>query len=135
MNQLLYFICWHWVKKKKMKTGDSILYCYIFFLLSIYGQDYLADLWNINKIKWGISWICNNPHIPEYFQTFSYWICFCILHKYNSLLVLDCSFHEQCNPASAGPRCKVIIEKSRGGRFLWNRNWDLVWIWADYELL
>ena len=27
---------------------------------------------------------------------------------------------------------KVIIEKSRGsrGRFLWNRNWDLGWIWA-----
>ena len=24
----------------------------------------------------------------------------------------------------------VIIEKSRGGRFLWNRNWDLGWIWA-----
>ena len=25
---------------------------------------------------------------------------------------------------------KVIIEKSRGRRFLWNRNWDLGWIWA-----
>ena len=25
---------------------------------------------------------------------------------------------------------KVIIEKSRGWRFLWNRNWDLGWIWA-----
>ena len=25
---------------------------------------------------------------------------------------------------------KVIIEKSRGGRFLWNWNWDLGWIWA-----
>ena len=25
---------------------------------------------------------------------------------------------------------KVIIEKSRGGRFFWNRNWDLGWIWA-----
>ena len=25
---------------------------------------------------------------------------------------------------------KVIIEKLRGGRFLWNRNWDLGWIWA-----
>ena len=25
---------------------------------------------------------------------------------------------------------KVIREKSRGGRFLWNRNWDLGWIWA-----
>ena len=24
---------------------------------------------------------------------------------------------------------RVIIEKSRGGRFLWNRNWDLGWIW------
>ena len=24
---------------------------------------------------------------------------------------------------------KAIIEKSRGGRFLWNRNWDLGWIW------
>ena len=29
--------------------------------------------------------------------------------------------------------CKVIIEKSRGGRFFWNRNWDLGWIWADWE--
>ena len=25
---------------------------------------------------------------------------------------------------------KVIIEKSRGWRFLWNRNSDLGWIWA-----
>ena len=25
---------------------------------------------------------------------------------------------------------KVIIEKPRGGRFLWIRNWDLGWIWA-----
>ena len=25
---------------------------------------------------------------------------------------------------------KVIIKKSRGGRFLWNRNGDLGWIWA-----
>ena len=28
---------------------------------------------------------------------------------------------------------KVIIEKSRGGRFLWNRNCDLGWIWADWH--
>ena len=27
-------------------------------------------------------------------------------------------------------RTKVIIEKSRGGRFLWNRNCNLGWIWA-----
>ena len=27
-------------------------------------------------------------------------------------------------------KSKDIIEKSRGGRFLWNRNWDLGWIWA-----
>ena len=26
---------------------------------------------------------------------------------------------------------KVIREKSRGGRFLWNKNWDLGWIWAS----
>ena len=25
---------------------------------------------------------------------------------------------------------KVIREKSCGGRFLWNKNWDLGWIWA-----
>ena len=25
---------------------------------------------------------------------------------------------------------KVIREKSHGGRFLWNKNWDLGWIWA-----
>ena len=25
---------------------------------------------------------------------------------------------------------KVIWEKSRGGKFLWNKNWDLGWIWA-----
>ena len=25
-----------------------------------------------------------------------------------------------------------IIEKSRCGRFLWNRNWDLGWIWAGF---
>ena len=28
---------------------------------------------------------------------------------------------------------KVIIEKSRCGRFLWNRNWDLDWIWANWQ--
>ena len=28
---------------------------------------------------------------------------------------------------------KVIIEKSHGGRFLWNRNWDLGWIWAGWH--
>ena len=27
---------------------------------------------------------------------------------------------------------KVIIEKSCGGRFLWNRNWDLGWILAKW---
>ena len=30
-------------------------------------------------------------------------------------------------------RAKVIIEKSRTGRFLWNGNWDLGWIWADWQ--
>ena len=25
---------------------------------------------------------------------------------------------------------KVIIEKWRGGRFSWNRNWDSGWVWA-----
>ena len=25
---------------------------------------------------------------------------------------------------------KFIREKSCGGRFLWNKNWDLGWIWA-----
>ena len=28
---------------------------------------------------------------------------------------------------------KVIIDKSRGGRFLWSRNWDLGWIWANWQ--
>ena len=28
---------------------------------------------------------------------------------------------------------KVIIEKSRVGRFLWNRNWELGWICADWQ--
>ena len=32
-------------------------------------------------------------------------------------------------PLCVGP-FKVIIEKSGGGRFLWNRNRDLGWIWA-----
>ena len=31
------------------------------------------------------------------------------------------------------PGAKVIIGKSRGGRFLWIRNWDLGWIWADWQ--
>ena len=31
---------------------------------------------------------------------------------------------------SRGP-FKVTIEKSRGGRFSLNRNWDLGWIWAS----
>ena len=30
-------------------------------------------------------------------------------------------------------RFKVIIEKSRGGIFSWNRDWDLGWIWADWQ--
>ena len=28
---------------------------------------------------------------------------------------------------------KVIIDKSRVGRFLWNSNWYLGWIWADWQ--
>ena len=28
---------------------------------------------------------------------------------------------------------KVIIEKSRGGRLLWNRNWDCCWSWASWQ--
>ena len=28
---------------------------------------------------------------------------------------------------------KVIIKKSRGGRFLWKRNWYLGWIWAGWN--
>ena len=28
---------------------------------------------------------------------------------------------------------KVIIEKSLSGKFLWNRNWDLGWIWAGWH--
>ena len=28
---------------------------------------------------------------------------------------------------------KVIIEKFCSGRFLWNRNWDLGWIWAGWH--
>ena len=31
------------------------------------------------------------------------------------------------------PVYKVIIEKSRDGRFLLNRNWDLGWIWAGWH--
>ena len=34
-------------------------------------------------------------------------------------------------PSAVPPLFKVIIEKSHGGRFLWNRNWDLGWIWAE----
>ena len=39
-------------------------------------------------------------------------------------------FSETPEVGNCTPICKVIIEKSRGGRFLWNRNWDLGWIWA-----
>ena len=62
------------------------------------------------------------------------------------------NFFRHLSPRQAGPRnciqfctvlllyCwkpwtntpKVIIEKSRGGRFLWNRNWDLGWIWTGF---
>ena len=28
---------------------------------------------------------------------------------------------------------KVIIHKSRGDQFLWNRNWDLGWFWAGWQ--
>ena len=28
---------------------------------------------------------------------------------------------------------KVNIEKSRGGAFKWNRNWDFCWIWANRQ--
>jgi hypothetical protein len=27
-------------------------------------------------------------------------------------------------------RYKIIIHKSRGDQFLWNRNWDFCWFWA-----
>ena len=35
-------------------------------------------------------------------------------------------FWKTCSPP------KIIIEKSRVGRFLWNRSRDLGWIWADF---
>ena len=28
---------------------------------------------------------------------------------------------------------KIVKEKSHGGRFLWNRRWDLGWIWANWH--
>ena len=43
------------------------------------------------------------------------------LSIYHTLQVLDLNSTSQL----AGRTYKVIIEKSRGGRFLWNRNWDL----------
>ena len=43
--------------------------------------------------------------------------------KWNSLV--------HCNTKQG--RTKVIIEKSRGGRFLRNRNWDLGLIWANWQ--
>ena len=30
---------------------------------------------------------------------------------------------------------KVITEKSLGGIFLWNKNWNLGWIWGDWQYL
>ena len=48
-------------------------------------------------------------------------------------------------PSNSGTSCKqsccsraskiikVIIEKSRGGRFLLNRHWDFGWIWAGWH--
>ena len=36
----------------------------------------------------------------------------------------------QCKTISLVFLVKIIIEKSRSKRFLWNRNWDLGWIWA-----
>ena len=36
--------------------------------------------------------------------------------------------------APQGVVSKFIIEKSRSGRFLWNMNWDLGWIWLNGQL-
>ena len=38
-----------------------------------------------------------------------------------------------CQSYQVSPVSKVIIEKSRGGRFLWNKYWDLGWIWAGWH--
>ena len=48
------------------------------------------------------------------------------LTLYNIILRIARNFLETRTTHS----CKVIREKSRGGRFLWNKNWDLGWIWA-----
>ena len=52
-----------------------------------------------------------------------------------------CSYY--CNSYTMGSNCllsrsccfvtKVFIEMSLGGIFLWNRNWDLGWIWANWQ--
>ena len=50
-----------------------------------------------------------------------------------------CSISESTTKLIASCTCigllttKVIIEKSCGGRFSWNRNWDLGWIWASWH--
>ena len=43
------------------------------------------------------------------------------------------SFSKTALRQSNGIWTKVIIEKSRGGRFLRNKNWYLGWIWASWH--
>ena len=47
-----------------------------------------------------------------------------------TLLTPGGKWHNTINCCDHHPH-KVIIEKSRGGRFLWNRN--LGWIWASWH--
>ena len=46
--------------------------------------------------------------------------------------MLDHEIYLKVNKRNTVVTSKVIIEKSRGGRFLWNRNRDLGWIWAKW---
>ena len=55
------------------------------------------------------------------------------------LLIIYCTFIIQFSGKMSGcafsntGRSKVIIHKSHGEQFLWNRNLDLGWIWAGWQ--
>ena len=51
----------------------------------------------------------------------------------NLSLTEEAYSHGGLQTRELGQNVIKVIEKSLGGRFFWNRNWDLGWIWAGWH--